>query len=198
MENELNGNIRSHNSKGDNHRLREKGIIPGVIYGLRNPSLLVEFSEMELHHILSEVGDHGTLRVKVGNRENNVIIKEIQRDPVTNRINHIDLQRVENSTKVRTKVPIVLKGENYFRNSGTIIQQQVKKLDVEGVPSKLPRYIVADVTNLTGRNRVMVSDLEVSEEISILNNPNSVVVSLANTKLATNEETQSEEEIVNE
>lgn len=182
MENTLNANIRPHASKGESHRLREHGRIPGNLYGMHMQNMLVEFAEMDVMNVLHNAGEHGVLKVNLGGSQENVLIKEVQRDPVSRKITHIDMQRVNNNEKIRARVPIMLQGEEYYRNSNTIVQQQVNEVEVECTPDKLPKYIVADVSALGGKHRISVGDLEVGAEISILNNPTSTVVSVTYSK----------------
>lgn len=182
MENMIYADIRGHESKGENHRLRSKGKIPGVLYGMKSPNMLVEFGEMELCKVLNTTGEHGVVNVNLSGKCEVAIIKEVQRDPVTRKISHMDLQRIDSTQIIKTKVPVVLKGEEYFKNSGAIIQQQVNQVEVECTPDRLPKHIYVDVSHLDNKHRITVGDLEVGEEISILNNPQSTVVSLTYSK----------------
>lgn len=188
MENLLNANIRLHASKGENTRLRVRGKVPAVLYGMKDPNLLVEFAEMDICKVLNVTGEHGVVKVNLSGKSENALIKEIQRDPVTRRITHMDLQRIDGNKVIKARVPIVIKGEEYFKNSGTIVQQQVNEVEVECTPDKLPKHIYADVSNLGSRHRITIGDLEIGEEISILNNPLSTVVSLSYSKNTANEE----------
>ncbi len=187
MENMLNANIRGHESKGENHRLRSQGKIPGVLYGMKNPVMLVAFGEMELCKVLDTTGEHGIVNVNLSGKCEVAIIKEVQRDPVTRKLSHLDLQRIDNTQIIKTKVPVVLKGEECFKNSGAILQQQVNQVEVECTPDRLPKHIYVDVSHLDNKHRITVGDLEVGEEISILNNPLSTVVSLTFSKNSSTE-----------
>lgn len=190
MDNMLNANIRLHASKGENNRLRVRGKVPAVLYGMKDQNMLVEFGEMELSRVLNSSGEHGVIKLNLSGKTEEALIKEVQRDPVTRRVTHMDLQRVNNSEIIKAKVPVVIKGEEYFKNSGTIVQQQVNSVEVECTPDKLPKHIYADLSTLGGRHRITVGDLEVGEEISILNNPLSTVVTLTYSK-NTNTEVES-------
>lgn len=178
MNDMLNANIRLNASKGENNRLRIRGKVPAVLYGMKNPNILVEFGEMELCRVLNTTGEHGIVKVNLSGRTEDAIIKEVQRDPLTRRITHMDLQRIDNSKTIKAKVPVLIKGDEYFKNSGTIVQQQVNAVEVECTPDKLPRQIYADVSKLKNKHRITIGDLEIGEEISILDNPLSTVVTI--------------------
>lgn len=178
MQNILNANIRLHATKGENNRLRIRGKVPAILYGLKDPNMLVEFGEMELRRTLSITGEHGVVKINISGKSEDAIIKEVQRDPVTRRVTHMDLQRIDSNQIIKASVPVVIKGEEYFKNSGTVLQQQVSKLDVECAPSRLPKCIYADVAKLGNKHKITIGDLEIGEEISVLNNPLSTVVTL--------------------
>lgn len=187
MENILYANIRLHATKGENNRLRSRSKIPAVLYGLKDPNMLVEFGEMELTRVLNSTGEHGVVKVNISGKPEDAIIKEVQRDPVTRRITHMDLQRINSNQIIKSRVPIVLKGDEYFKNSGTIVQQQVNEVEVKCTPDKLPKHIYADVSRLGNKHRITIADLEIGEEISILSNPLSTVVSLTYSKNSSTE-----------
>lgn len=178
----ISANIRTHVHKGDNHKLMRAEKVPGVLYGMKNPNLLVEFSNMDLDQLFKNSGEHGVISVELGNVNELVIIKEVQREPLTGRIRHIDLQRINMLNPIKTKVPIVLKGEEYFRDSGTILQQQLSEVEIECTPANIPRIIYADVSILNQKRNLTLGDLEISSEISILNNINTTVVTVNNLK----------------
>lgn len=192
MEKTLYGRTSQRHLKGESRRIRKEGRIPGIIYGLKNSNMMVEFGEMELFQVISKTGEHGAIKVNVNGREEEVIIKEVQRNPVTRRINHIDLQRIDPSKKILSRVPVVIRGEEYFKNSGIVIQQQVNDVEVIALPNQIPNYIIADISHLKAKDRITVADLEVSSEISILNSPNITVVTLASAKLTSSEKETSE------
>lgn len=188
MENILHGDIREHHSKGDNHRLRSKGRIPGVVYGMKQASMLVEFAELDVSHVLDKIGEHGIVDLDINGRNQKSMIKEVQRDPVTRKIIHIDLQRVNENEKVRLSVPIVIKGEDIIRNMDLITQIQKNEVEVECTPDKLPKYITVDVSSMKPHQRLTVKDIEFSNEISILDEPDTIILSVNYIKDKTTEE----------
>lgn len=197
MEDMLHGSISSRQTKGDTHKLRMNGRIPGVIYGHNNPNMLVEFGELELNKVINTKGEHGRLNVDIKGDNLDVIIKEVQRDPVSDRINHIDLQMIDNNRRVMTRVPVIIRGEEHFKDSDVIFQQQLNEVDVICMPDNLPKYIKIDVSKLSKKKSFKVADIEVAEEISILNNPEMTVVSLTNAKRA-KEDTMEDTEFIME
>jgi large subunit ribosomal protein L25 len=182
MEDTLHGNIRLNPSKGNNNRLRKAERVPGVLYGLNNPNFNVEFAEMELIDVLQKVGEHGVVDIDINNSHEKAMIKEVQRDPLTRKITHIDLQRVDDAHKIHAKVPIVIRGEDRLKSMGAMVQKQLNEVDVVCTADKLPKYIVADLSRFDIGDRFMVRDLEVADEISVINDSDIVIAAITHIK----------------
>ncbi|EYE89470.1 50S ribosomal protein L25 [Fervidicella metallireducens AeB] len=188
MLNTLHGNMRDCASKGNNHRLRNSGRIPAVVYGLNNPNLLVEFGELEVHDVIKKTGEHGIVELDLNGAKEKVMLKEVQRHPITKEIVHMDFQRINSSEKVHAKVPIVIKGEERISKNGAIAQIQINEVEVECTPDALPRYFTADLSKVPIGGRFTVGDLEVAEEISVLNDYNTIIASVSYIKERKEEE----------
>jgi large subunit ribosomal protein L25 len=178
MENMLHANIREKVSKGENHRLRNEGRIPGVIYGLNAANFSVEFAQQEIFDILNKAGNSTIVDVNINGSNEKAMLKEVQRDPLTRKITHVDLQRVDNIHKVHAKVPVVVRGEERLKGMGAMAQIQIDHVEVECTPDKLPRQIVADISMLDIGEKLTVAQLEVAEEIAVLNDPNSIIAAI--------------------
>jgi large subunit ribosomal protein L25 len=187
MQNTLHANMRSNPTKGENNRLRKTGRIPGVVYGLHNPNFNVEFAEMEILDVLKKAGQNGIVSIDVNGSNEQAMIKDVQRDPVTKKLTHIDLQRIDNSQIVHAKIPVVIRGEERLKGSGVMAQVQLNEIDVECTPDKLPKYIVADISRFEVGQQLTVRDLEIAEEIAVLNEPNTIIAALSYIKSNTNE-----------
>ena len=85
-------NLNINNREGSNNALRRKGLLPGVLYGEKIKNTLFEISEMELASELAREGSSGMCNVHYGDEEFTAIVKEVQKDPVTRKIIHIDLE----------------------------------------------------------------------------------------------------------
>jgi large subunit ribosomal protein L25 len=187
MENTLHANIREKVSKGENHRLRNSGRIPGVIYGLNNANFSVEFAQEEIFNVLNKSGGTAIVDVSVNGSSEKAMLKEVQRDPLTRKVTHVDLQRVDNIHKVHAKVPVVVRGEDRLKGMGAMAQIQVDHVEVECTPDKLPRQIIADISRLDVGQKLTVAQLEIAEEIAVLNDPNTIIAAISYIKSNTDE-----------
>lgn len=187
MERILHANIRQKVSKGENHRLRNQGRIPGVIYGLNTGNYNVEFAQEEIFHVINISGGSAIVDVDVNGSNHKVMLKEVQRDPLTRKITHIDLQRVDNTHKVHAKVPVVVRGEDRLKGMGAMAQIQLDNIEVECTPDKLPRQIIADISRLDVGQKLTVAQLEIAEEIAVLNDPNTIIAAITYIRSNTDE-----------
>lgn len=126
MEN-LQVNQREKKTRHSSRQCRRKGLVPGVIYGKGINNFLFEIGELELNHALSVTGEHGLLSINSQEGSLNTLIKEVQRDPVTRRVLHIDLEKVEGNEEIETAVPINYVGDQFkiadveFGNEITVV-----------------------------------------------------------------------------
>ncbi|MCX7904661.1 MAG: 50S ribosomal protein L25 [Caloramator sp.] len=191
----LHAHLREHNTKGDTHKLRRTGHVPANLYGRDINNMLVEFGELELCSVLKKVGEHGIVDVDVDGKNYKAMIKEVQKDPVSQKVLHIDLYKVNEKEKVHARVPIVIKGEEYLRNMNAVIQKVQDEVEVECSVDKVPKYLAVDITNLN-KDKITVADLEVSEEISIIAPPNMLLATLVKAGETVREAEEVEKEIV--
>ncbi len=174
----LNVNIRTKKANNDAKRGRKAGKVPGIIYGKDIKNLLVEIGELELNSAILTQGEHGTLTVNVDGENVKTLIKEVQRDVVTKKIIHIDLEKIDNNKNITSKVPIRFIGEELVTKNGSILQKNKDTLSIECSSENLPSFIDLDVSNGSVGTVYKISDVEVGEEISILDNLDSVIASV--------------------
>ncbi len=158
---------RSTGSRNSN-RLREEGELPGVVYGLGKDPVSVNVTYTELRDALKGAAGLNTiLTLNVDGTEEEVIIKEIQRDPIKRTVRHADFLRVNHETKVTITIPIVLTGRSEaVAEAGGIIEQKMHSLKVLCNPYNIPNQIDADVTPMTLDRRLALGDLSFGEGVT--------------------------------
>ncbi|MFU0823622.1 50S ribosomal protein L25 [Clostridium sp.] len=178
----LKGIERTKTSLHSAKRDRRKGLVPGVLYGSKTRNMLFEIGELELNKKISKIGEHGAVNLKINNENYNALIKEIQKDAVTQKIIHIDLQELNEDNVIQTEVPLVFLGEGLSKDGG-IIQKEKSSIKVQGKYNRIPKSIHVDVSSMHIGDVYRISDLEISNEISFMEEPNTVlaVVSRAST-----------------
>ena len=105
-------------------------------------------------------------------------VKNYQLDPVTDEIIHVDLFKVTKGEKIKTAVPIIVTGTAKGIIMGGVVEWSERSVEIECLPKDLPESIGVDVTDVGVGESIHIGDLELAEELTILTNLNSVIVSV--------------------
>ena len=174
---------RSDLGKNANRRLRRVGGVPGVVYGLDRPPFTVGVGARKIEEVLGlETGRNTifTLSLTGQDRSRAVMIKALQRDPVTERLVHVDFVRVDLAKAVRVNVPIRLIGTaEGVKTDGGLLEFIHREVAVECLPSDIPEHLDLDVTALRLNQHFSVKDLPARERVTILDDPESIVCVVA-------------------
>ena len=158
--------------------LRREGMIPANIYGQHTDSTAVQLPADDLRHLMRGHGRNEIIYVNIEGEERPTFIRDIQRNPVTDQILHVDFMQISLKEKVRLEVPIHFTGvapavDTY---SG-ILDHQLTQVMVEALPTNIPQFIELDVGTLTEIGQALhVSDLIAPEDTIILTDPELAVV----------------------
>lgn len=178
MEN-LQVNQREKKTRHSSRQCRRKGLVPGVIYGKGINNFLFEIGELELNHALSVTGEHGLLSINSQEGSLNTLIKEVQRDPVTRRVLHIDLEKVEGNEEIETAVPINYVGEEYINKLDAVLQKNLDSIKVKCSPSNIPKGVNLNVGRAKLGDQFKIADVEFGNEITVVDDLNSIVASVS-------------------
>lgn len=178
MEN-LQVNQREKKTRHSSRQCRRKGLVPGVIYGKGINNFLFEIGELELNHALSVTGEHGLLSINSQEGSLNTLIKEVQRDPVTRRVLHIDLEKVEGNEEIETAVPINYVGEEYINKLDAVLQKNLDSIKVKCSPSNIPKGVNLNVGRAKPGDQFKIADVEFGNEITVVDDLNSIVASVS-------------------
>ncbi|NGT56420.1 50S ribosomal protein L25 [Clostridium perfringens] len=178
MEN-LQVNQREKKTRHSSRQCRRKGLVPGVIYGKGINNFLFEIGELELNHALSVTGEHGLLSINSQEGSLNTLIKEVQRDPVTRRVLHIDLEKVEGNEEIETAVPINYVGEEYINKLDAVLQKNLDSINVKCSPSNIPKGVNLNVGRAKPGDQFKIADVEFGNEITVVDDLNSIVASVS-------------------
>ena len=161
---------------------RREGKVPGILYGKNLKNLMFEVGELELNSQINRVGEHGVLDISINGDNHNVLIKEIQREPVNHKIIHIDFEELYENSRVLTEVPIKFLGENFINKNGDVLQKEKSSIKLQCIASKIPKSIEVDVSNLIAGDSYRVADIEFAEEISIIDALSLVIATVTKVK----------------
>lgn len=184
---EINGELRTVEGKGGARRVRADGRVPGVLYGAGERSVPISLDYREFEGIMRKHGSETfVLDLKLPGRETEdlkAIIKELQRDPVSSRILHVDLQHVSLTQLVHVPVPLHMVGTPVGVKEGGLLEIACRDIEVECQAGQIPERIDVDVTNLSKGHSIHVRDLPLAAGVTVLT-PGERVVATIVTKAA--------------
>ena len=145
--------------------------MPAVIYGGNKDPLRISILEKDITKA-SEVPGFATqiLNINLSGDEQNVIVKEIQRHPATQRVLHADLLRVNPDTKISLSVPVRFINEEIcigVKMHGGAISRLINNIDINCLASNLPEYLEVDVAELDVGDSVFLSTLNLPKGVEI-------------------------------
>ena len=163
--------FREDTGKGASRRLRREGKVPAIIYGGGRPPRSLAFdSNAVLHSMEQEAFFSSVLTVKVGDKERQAILKDVQMHPAKRQVLHLDLQRVVADEKIRMSVPIHLENEDLapgVKLGGGTISRLLSEIEVSCLPADLPEYLAVDIGELELDQILHLSDLPVPAGVEI-------------------------------
>jgi large subunit ribosomal protein L25 len=175
----ISAELRDQHGKGPVNRLRAGGQMPGVIYGTGETPVSVTLNSREFRHMFrGTAGEHALVDVTVGDggKVQTVLIQDVQHHPLSGDAIHVDFLRVRMDVKLRTELPISLTGTAVgVKMEGGLLDQNLRTIEVECLPTDLPDDIQIDVSALNIGDSVHVSDVEAPEGVTILTPSDRVV-----------------------
>ncbi|MCX7973057.1 MAG: 50S ribosomal protein L25 [Candidatus Aminicenantes bacterium] len=162
------------------YRLRRKGLVPAILYGPGIKSLPLCLNKKDIFTILkTETGERTIFRIVLNGEERDVMIKELQVDPVTDELLHVDLVQIAMDRPIRVSVPIVLQGEAIgVKTQGGLVDFITRELEIECLPHLIPEHITVDISPLHVHQSIRVGDLPSMEGIRIVDDPETVIVTI--------------------
>lgn len=170
--------IREKNCRHSANKERRAGKVPGILYGKNIKNVLFEMAYMDLNSAINKNGEHGELDININGSSHKTLIKEVQRNPVSHNIIHIDLEELTDDKYFTTDIPVMLHGEGIVKSKGGIIQREKNSIKVQCKGENIPKTVNVDLSNLNVGDTFRISDVEMSKEISILDDINTVIVSI--------------------
>ena len=160
-------------------RIRQEGFLRANVYGKKVKSTSIQVKEDEFAKVYKEAGETGLVSLKLGSDERPVLIHNVQNDPLTDKILHIDFLQVDLKEKVTAKVPVEVVGESPAEKQalGTVVTER-NEVEVEALPADLPEKFEIDISSLTEVDQaILVKDIKAdSAKVTILDNPEDILV----------------------
>jgi large subunit ribosomal protein L25 len=171
---------RSTIGKNEARRSRAGGRIPAVVYGAGKPNVPISVDRKALSDIFREgAGENAIFLLKLAgsDQSRHAMIREMQRDPVSRKPLHIDFVRVLMDVKITVNVPVEIVGvAKGVKTDQGILDVVTREIEIECLPTNIPAHLPVDVTELAIGDAIRVAELRVPEGVTIVDNPEKVVV----------------------
>ena len=176
----LTGKIREANGKSAARKLRTDECIPAIVYGI-NGNIRLSVNPKEVKKLIDAKGRNVLIELKVegdsaDNR--NVVLKEFQTHPLKPSWLHIDFLEIDVSKKIKVKVPIELIGVSPGEKQGGHVNHIIRALEIESLPQDIPEKVEVQMGEVELNEMIRVSELKLDGSLTIVNNPNDVVVNV--------------------
>lgn len=173
----LKAEVREGSGKRIAKDLRRKDIIPAVVYKGGKDAIKLQLSIREFETVLhTKAGENVIVTLKIAQADKNtkdktVLIKEIQREPIKNRILHVDFNEISLTEALKVNVPLSAHGEPEGKKDGGTLEHVMWELQVECLPTNIPEKIEVDVSSLKIGDSIYVKNIVVPEGVKVLNDP---------------------------
>ncbi len=180
-------------------KIRKDGFIPAVIHDHGKPSIIVMGVYSDIAKAFKVAGKHHPVQLNIDGKHETVIIKEVDISPVKNLIDHIVFQAIRQDEKVTTEVPILMTGDSPAQKLGLLLIPHLDTIEIEALPKNLPDSLTLDISSLAEiGDKLTVENIVVPAGVTIITEPDILIVAVEETKAQLSEETAAEEEAVAE
>jgi large subunit ribosomal protein L25 len=198
--------VRSRDGRGgkDARALRAAGEIPGVIYTSQSGtvgSTAITVGQRDLRSAVSGPGGtHAIIDLKVDGtgKSHSVIIKEMQLDPVRDRVIHIDFHEVRLDQPINTVVVVHVEGQPHGVSMGGILSQPTHELNISVLPTAIPEHIVIDVSALEIGGSLRLADVAQIDGVTFLDDPEGTVLATVSAPISEEELEEAAAEVAGE
>jgi len=164
-------------------KLRQQGRIPAVIYGRKTEPQILEVEAKEFDNLLSHaLNENLVVDLTIGDtgRKHLALLQEVQHNPVSGAVLHVDFHEVAADEPVEVAVPLETEGEAIgVKQGGGILEHVMFKIRVRALPRNLPEILVVDVSNLAAGESLHLRDIKAPEGVEILGEPDLPAISIS-------------------
>ena len=159
-------------------RLRAQGFVPAVLYGESLDTTPLVLSKKDIVQILRlESGENTIFKVSVEGAAYDAMIKELQVDPASDELLHVDLIRISMDKPIKVTVPVVHTGEPVgVKTEGGFVDFVTREVEVECLPRDIPESLSIDISELHINQSYKVAGMAVPAGVKILTDPNTVLI----------------------
>ena len=172
---DLQARPREERGKNAARRLRASGMLPAVLYGDGDgASTALAVPDRVVDYTLQHIGDNALYDIDLGAGGSTARIVDVQRDPVSGRLLHVDFAPVDMLQRIEVTVPLHVVGEAPGSEEGGVLQQVAYEVEIETLPGDIPQELTLDVSSLGMNENLTLADLRLPEGITLVSDPEEV------------------------
>jgi len=187
MEFKLNASYREKSGTATSRRLRKAGRVPAIVYGNSQPSFSITLDHNEIYHALKNEAFHSSvILMALTDKQESVVVRQVQMHPFKQQIHHIDFQRVDLEKAMQIKIALHFVNADIspaVKLQGYRIAHLLNEVEVRALPAKMPTFIEVDLSKISAGDVIRLSDLVLSEGaelVDLLRGDNAIVASTTN------------------
>lgn len=181
----LEAKIRTITSQGAK-KTRRSGFVPAVVYGQGMANINIAVPMNSMAKVLKEAGESTLLQLQIegdgvmSSKIHNVLIHDIQTDPVKDHLSHVDFMEVRMDQKIKTPIALSFIGESLaIKELGGVLIKNIHELEVEALPQALPHHLEVDISNIKSfEDHITVANIKIGKNVKILAEGSLVVASV--------------------
>ena len=189
--NVLNAELRYETGKGPNRRLRMAGLIPAILYGGEGEPQQLAVSRYDLEKLLKKT--RTMLTLGINGQEQSAMFGDLQRDPISHSIIHVDLVRVEAGHEVHAHVEVIGTGTPVGVREGALLERPVREVEVRCLPADLREKVEIDISGMKINDAIKAGDLDLGGNMHLVTDPDTVLFHVLLAKAAAEETAEGEE-----
>jgi large subunit ribosomal protein L25 len=182
---ELSADLRQETGR-KNKQIREQGLIPAILYGHKVKNLTLLVKTLDFERAYQEAGESTLIKLKINTpqkqaeKERIVLIHQVAKNPVSDKIIHIDFYQVKMDEPIKVEVPLVFVGQSpAVKETDGVLIKSIQSLEVEALPQDLPHQIEVDISSLkTFDDNIYIKNLELPPRVKIEAQAKEVVASV--------------------
>ncbi len=190
------GTKREATGKGVARKLRSRGYLPGVVYGPDLPAIpfSLEAKGSTMNTLKGEWSEAKLYDLALEDKNLKVIIKDVQTDPVTLDVLHVDFYAVTFGKLMSLMIPLKFQGEPIGVKKGGVIEYLVDEIEVECLPKNIPEELYMDISGLDIGDTLFIRDVQLPEGVALKDDPSQPVATVMTTAAEKAEEIEEAEE----
>ena len=158
--------------------LRQSGRLPGIVFGKNTENEMIHIPTIPFQKWLKQ-GTSGFIELQFeGKPSLTVLLEDLQRDPVTHDLIHVDFQQVQSGEVLRTKIPVKFNGTPVGTKTGGVVQVQLAAIEVEALPRHLPTVVEFDIRAMEIGETLHVEDAKFAPEVTVISEGNESLMSV--------------------